>query len=56
MIKARYSIKGVNMFCTQCGKKLEEPQDTCCNKVYIVRKDDVIVIVDQKTAFIMIVG
>jgi len=44
------------MFCSQCGKKLEEPQDTCCDKVYIIRKDDAIVIVDLKTASVMVVG
>jgi len=38
------------MFCSSCGKELKEPQDTCCDKVYIRRKDDAIVIVDQHTA------
>ena len=44
------------MFCSQCGRKLEEPQDTCCEKVYIRRKDDAIVIVDQHTADVIVTG
>jgi len=43
------------MFCTNCGKKLEEPQAVCCEKVYIRRKDDAIVVVDQKTADVLVV-
>lgn len=44
------------MFCSKCGKELKEPQDVCCEQVYVRRKDDVIVIVDQKTADVMVVG
>ena len=44
------------MHCTNCGKKLQEPQDVCCGQVYIRRKDDAIVIVDQRTADVMVVG
>lgn len=42
------------MFCAVCGRELEEPQDVCCDQVYIKRKDDIIVIVDQKTADLIV--
>jgi len=44
------------MHCSKCGKKLKEPQDVCCDHVYIRRKDDAIVIVDQHTADVMVIG
>lgn len=44
------------MFCSSCGKELKESQDVCCDKVYVKRKDDAIVIVDQKTADVLVVG
>ncbi len=44
------------MHCSNCGKKLNEPQDVCCDKVYIRRKDDAIVILDQRTADVIVVG
>ena len=43
------------MYCSKCGKELKEPQDVCCGQVYIRRKDDAIVIVDQHTADVMVV-
>ena len=43
------------MYCSKCGKELKEPQDVCCGQVYIRRKDDAIVIVDQHTADVIVV-
>lgn len=43
------------MYCSVCGKELKEPQDVCCDKVYIRRKDGAIVVVDQRTADIMVI-
>ena len=43
------------MYCVTCKKELQEPQDVCCDKVYIRRKDEAVIIVNLHTADVMVV-
>lgn len=42
------------MYCSNCQKKLKEPQANCCGLEYIRRIDNALVIVDRHTADIRV--